>query len=67
VIQWDKENEMLVDYMGLPLPKSEVRDILEQAQKHLDQKPATLYGVYAERMHRLHPEQAFETSVKDFE
>lgn len=58
LIQHPEPEDMLVDYMGLPLNRGQVLAILEKAKKHLKKSPRKIAEYSNEVIRERHPHMA---------
>lgn len=66
MIRWDEENGALVDYTGMPLSHTEVKELRERIKQHLRKTPEDLAKIanvaYAKSMPSMHRDEPLPAS-----
>lgn len=55
MINWDAKNEVLVDYMGYPISRTEALAMSKQITDHLKKTPEQLAQIANEKLSIEHP------------
>lgn len=66
MFKWDSTNEILTDYMGMPLSRTEAQELRKLINKHLKKSPADLAElgniVYKRSMPSMHRDEPLPSS-----
>jgi len=57
-MNWSEEHQCLVDYMGLPLTKTEARNLMAAAKAHLRKSEIKLAAIKNEVLEKKYPKMA---------